>query len=357
MSNIYVNMSLINYSSAEWNNSHGSPWIPDPTFVIPESDMIAIFLALNGMLYRGPVYDPMFLANGSDSDIQDDGSLIYRPTNEGNVMVCGDQHQICNPSNAVCSKFSREAGISSIALGTNALRLNAAQQATADRFYGSITEAGLYNTVNDLGPQALQAQNVLTGTSYSASLPSNQWQIEASRWFEAALVRTQAYMVDWVRHSWVYGNEPYAPVHDPRTLPKKAGPDGDYIAAEQYQCNNQIIRSTGGVQNFSLAGIIVIVLVSCLIIGLGTFLESFVAYCRKLLNSRTGILKDLSREADDKNMLLSLALEGAGSKAPWELRSFGIPITEEEGHDVLPIRRPDGLVGYQFEELKRGKSG
>src|SRR5947207_1895007 len=48
---LVLNMLLIRTSSAEWYTPPYGPWKPDPTFVIPDSDMIAIFLALNELAY------------------------------------------------------------------------------------------------------------------------------------------------------------------------------------------------------------------------------------------------------------------------------------------------------------------
>ncbi len=345
---LVLNMLLIRTSSAEWYTPPYGPWKPDPTFVIPDSDMIAIFLALNELAYSEPVYDPMFLANGSRSDTIN-GIPFYWTTLAFNIMVCGDQHQICNPSNGVCSKLSGEIGISPNA--TEALGMNAAQQVTAFRFFASVTEgAGLYQAINDLGAQALRAQNLVSGENFSPGLPSYQWQIEVSHWFEISLAKLQALMVDWVERSWVRGNEQYVTIYDPRTSPKEAGPGGDFVAAERHQCHNQIIRSSTAIQNFSLVGIIIIVVVSCLIIGLELLLEPVVRLCRKWLHSRTGMGKDLVREADDKNTLLRLALEGVGIKAAWKLGLFGIPTTTDTVHVGLPEYRPDGLVGYRVIE-------
>jgi hypothetical protein len=64
-------------SSTQWYIPPVNLWNPDPTFILPNSDMVAVFLALNGLNYYDPVYDPMFNANGSRNDTIDSATFYY----------------------------------------------------------------------------------------------------------------------------------------------------------------------------------------------------------------------------------------------------------------------------------------
>jgi hypothetical protein len=272
-------------------------------------------------------------------------------------MVCGDQHQICNPSSGVCSKLSGQQDISPSSSSMTALSMNAAQIATVWRLYHSVIYgAAFYQVIDDMGAQALQAQNHVSSETFSSGLPSDQWQNEASRWFEISLIKLQSYLLESVTNSWIHGNEQYVSISDPRNIKNETGDIADIVAAESYQCYNQVIRSTTAVQNFSLSGILVIVLMSCFIIGFSFLLEPIVTLYRKLAYKKSSHEKDLARMADDKYMLGTLALEKAGCEVAWKVSTFGIPITEDMVNMPPPIRGQDGLVEYHVVKDNEIKS-
>lgn len=120
-----------NYVRAQWyfvnDTKNVSVWIPDETFVSPDADVTAIFLAANDISYYEPVYDPIFFANGTFNLTTPDGSILYKPSFAFNIMVCLIQHQICNPLSGECAKLDGEANFQSRAY---TLGLNPAQMAT-----------------------------------------------------------------------------------------------------------------------------------------------------------------------------------------------------------------------------------
>lgn len=146
------------------NGTNLSSWIPDETFISPDADTTAIFLAANDISYYEPIYDPMFFANGASNFTLPDGTIFYRPNAFFNVMVCLIQHQICNPSTGECAKLDGEVNFQS---GAYALGLNPAQRATVDRFHASFPWSEIHETIDDLGASGKHLMFVIIITDSS----------------------------------------------------------------------------------------------------------------------------------------------------------------------------------------------
>jgi hypothetical protein len=98
------------------------------------------------------------------------------------------------------------------------------------------------------------------------------------------------------------------------------------------------------VQNFSFAGVLLIIILSVVLTVLGLLLEHMIRWLRSWRPSRVGEIRQLAREMDSRDHLLRMALEGAGI-GKWKVGAFGIPVTSEMVTVPDPIVE-DGLGRY-----------
>ena len=81
------------------------------------------------------------------------------------------------------------------------LGLNEKQEATAER----IIDARLHSTIFDViylqGGAALMASDLVVNL-VSPALPSNQWIIETTKWFETAMANVQHRIVEFPNNAW-----------------------------------------------------------------------------------------------------------------------------------------------------------
>lgn len=96
--------------------------------------------------YFQPIEDPLFFANISGTD---EG---YVSPFDFSLMTCTDQYEVCNPTNKQCSGLG---GVYSLNLDNqpkdinDRLNFNAAQRATAKRFFESTALGGETYPLND----------------------------------------------------------------------------------------------------------------------------------------------------------------------------------------------------------------
>jgi len=116
--------------------------------------------------------------------------------------------------------------------------------------------------------------------------------------------------------------------------------------AAEWQCTGQKIRSRGQVQNFNVAAVFAIVVITGSILLIDLLLEPCVAIfrgrCRKqpgqLRERRAGELRQFSRATDNLYWLLYAGLRGSGAH-PWRFGS-----DEEVREEEIPII--DGPVQF-----------
>ena len=108
----------------------------------------------------------------------------------------------------------------------------------------------------------------------SAALPANQWHKEVSIWFSTGLAKEQASAVEWATM--------------PRNLhPTYPGEEAQWTASNQTspvgrkQCRNQLVRSTAAYLNFSVLGMILILVFGGVIMLLGVYIDVIVAWLRR----------------------------------------------------------------------------
>jgi hypothetical protein len=105
--------------------------------MVPKSDITLLFLAQNSVHYTQPVYDPWFLADGTNWESKNfimsrNGTTAAQNYSLANSYVralgCVEQFRFCNPNSGACTPYS---GSVELGLELDALKLNYAQVAAA----------------------------------------------------------------------------------------------------------------------------------------------------------------------------------------------------------------------------------
>lgn len=316
------------YSFAK--DTEASAWQPISELARDDADMTILFLSQNSVTYFGPVFDPFFLANGSNTEPLSDTQVLYMPNAYVQTMICADQYTPCNPNSNTCTPAGGLKTLQQDVLVANTLGFNATQFATAKRIIDSISRAGTYNSVNGLGAAALFATNLLS-QRVSVALPDNQWQIEVEGWFGTTLAKIQASLVSYAVNGdscdlgpYIYVDSPYAGVSP--TIKSPTQFDIDVNQAWQDQCRGQLVQVTGAVQNFSFLGIMIIAGVSVFLVLLGLVLGPIADKVSQAGPAAT------ARQTDDKFHLQRMALgEPSAPGNVWINRTFGVPVLEDGG--------------------------
>lgn len=304
------------------------PWEPIPDFDRTDADVSVHFLSQNSVVHLAPVYDPWFSANGTFNTTID-GNTYVASDDWVRVLACAEQYVICNPSASKCSSPAGATSLVKHIMQNSTLGWNTAQLSTANRIVNAMVRSGVFYVVADLGPGALWATNLLMG-NLSPGLPDNQWQTEVLGWFQTGLARMQGLMLNFASTS--IGVDRLGPLQPPGSSPLErllVLPDQPGLEPYQYQCENQLVQAVGEVQNFSLCGVLVVVVGSVAIVLLDCCLERIVnAFSRRDSVSRR------AREADSKLHLLRMALTRTPDKpSGWELGSWDVPV--RHGADLV----------------------
>jgi hypothetical protein len=305
-------------------------WQPVAALDVPNADISIHFLAPNSVSYVDPVHDLWFSAtqfsNGSGIGVT---LLTYQPDRKVSVMACTDQYQICNPGSSpfTCTILGSELDLN---LSISQIGLNSYQAATAQRFMRLLAWTSTYETVFDLGAQALLAQD-LVRLSISPGLPDDQWQLEARGWFETSLAKLQDYVVQFAVNTADLGKYGYVVAPDPTGTPEEQ--------ALLHFCGNQRIRNTGGYRSFSFLGLMIVICVGTTIFLLSWILEPLIAWIRGTWGPGDYDYREVARVADHKLQLHRMALVGAGYDEIWEQTMDSIPITAAPGLQLPPATR------------------
>jgi hypothetical protein len=285
---------------------------------VPNADISIHFLAQNSVSYASPVYDIWFSAtqfsNGSGNGLT---LTTYEPDLKVSVMACTDQYQICNPGSSpfTCTIVGSELDLN---LSISQIGLNSYQAATAQRFMRLLAWTSTFETVFDLGSQALLAHD-LVRLSTSPGLPEDQWQLEARGWFETSLAKLQDYIVQFAVNTADLGKYGYVMAPDPEGNPEQQ--------ALLHFCGNQRIRNTGGYRSFSFLGLMIVICLGTTILVLSWILEPLVAFVRGVKGPRKHDYREVARVADRKLQLHRKALVSAGYDKIWLQTMDDIPIT------------------------------
>jgi hypothetical protein len=257
-------------------------------------------------------------------------------------MVCADQQMMCNPLTSSCTSLGGRHQTQDSILVKNSLGFNPAQMVTAGRLLIALFDTSTYESVANLGAAALWA-NSLVSVNVSPGLPDNQWQSEVLGWFQTSLAKLQAYVVDYASNTG--GLSRFGAVESPNSNRTNLG--GNQIMRDH--CVNQLVKTTGDVQNFSFLGVMVIVCFSAFLVLLDWSLEPIINFASRLTKSAAVVRE--TRQADGKLNLLLAARGGqmAGSGSSWERGAWAIPILGPDArfgrldhHSSIEVGAEDG---------------
>jgi hypothetical protein len=305
----------------------GTPWEPIPELNRRDADLSLFFLSQNQLGYLTPVLDPWFSANGTRS-VTISGRTISQPDKPVSVIGCAEQYRMCNPTTSTCTPWSGFSSLRDPIMKLNTPNYTPPQLATASRLLLALsTGTNVYRLVTSLGVSSLWANNLVFG-SIAPGLPDTQWQTEVLGWFQTLLAKLQADVLEYASNAKALadGLGPLGHVRSPYNETDFGSGTDPVIAALQGQCQSQLVRTQGEVQNFNFAGVLIIVCVSVVVIVMDLGLERLVGLVTR--SKGRGRRLAVWRQADDKLHLLRMAIRAKGEH-DWRLGSLGVPVVED----------------------------
>lgn len=276
---LFVNLLTSSNSALSYDPLFKNPlWQPNATvFNRNDAEISIIFLAANGVQHYERVFDPWFLADDSferpATVIMSNGvrSQIRNATRPVTIVGCIERHQICTASevgNQRCTDLSSFSGTNS---QVDSIGLTQRQRATATRILFNVVGIDMAFVATWLQGDALLASRTVLEGRQNENLPHTQWRSEISRWFSIALILLQEGVVQYVtgvtRPEWE------------QFVSRSTDPD------ELVECTTQRLRMDSSYQNFSITGMIVVLILGSLIIALGLSIDTITAWLQKRLRS------------------------------------------------------------------------
>lgn len=294
-----------------------------------------MFLSANKLFYYDRVWDPWFRVGPLDPNEEvpslplSNGNTVklYAPTRDVTIVGCVEQHQICTAAETRNQYCTTPSSLTSTNNQVASLDLNPRQRATATRILFNVIGVDMAFVASSLQGDALLASRTIFQGAQQNSLPSTQWRDEISRWFSIALILLQEGVVQYVtgpsRPEWA------------------AYVSNDASPAEREECATQRIRLTSSQQNFSMTGIVVVLVVGALIIALGLSIDTLAAWLQRHVPK--GGQRRAAWVLDGVYQQQRLAFEGLGVR-DWEGVGDEIPTS---GRGEFPSREGAVQPGYQ----------
>lgn len=286
-----------------------------------DGDLSLLFLAAQGMLFRGEVDDPLFRAHKQPNSDRD----IYRADNAGQAIACVDRYELCNPEEDECTGPTNANRLEELRKDSD-LDLSDEQMVIAGRFTRPAGFAlQMAQVVFGRGGSALQA-SLSAVENVQNPLPDDQWKRELDGWFDTSLARLQREVQDFA-------------------APKSGAKSGDSPVEldddQAEMCDRQVVKgdARGGSVNYRLVPLIVVIILCGLILLLSLVLEHAVALLQRLSH------KGLRRREDwvqhgkfqlQREVLSSTGVQGwrnVDRSVPWTRSNIdGGSISEERPH-------------------------
>ena len=150
------------------HNTDMSGWMPAAPFNQVAGDLSLFFLAPNGMVFSGPVSDPMFRTfDMSNSGLY--GDALYVPARNLYLLACSETRQLCNPTNHKCTGWNTTLGLGDFTYWQQALDMTAEQNATFARLALTSIDCSIFGAVDGV-------PNPLLASVYQVSSPQRQSQ-------------------------------------------------------------------------------------------------------------------------------------------------------------------------------------
>ncbi|KAK5660205.1 hypothetical protein OQA88_13678 [Cercophora sp. LCS_1] len=306
-----------------------------------DCDVTICYVSQNSIRYSGPIYDPLFLANGTNFS-----DPFYYGNNHLNFLACEQQVQFCNPVTDKCTKLTHAAEAFNESYAHLELNLNQFTAIKRSALLLGLADVGTMGLAT-LGASALIARESVFADTYSLHLEPDHWKKEVQLWFETKLALLQAHIMRFLDRI-----DKTSPVYE-RTLLYQAydnmpsGPEKDAVYTN---CHNMRIKTTGQYQNFRFWAVMLVILFCAGVILLSVSLGRVVSIVRGHWITREGQMRELARDLDSHYWLLRMALEGVGV-GPWRRggrkMDSSIPVMDHLQSMGSPT------VGYQMDEFDK----
>lgn len=351
---VYTNVGY-SVNIAPWYRAGiNSTWIPIAALQPARGDLDMIFIAFNSISFEEPCNDTIFSANQlyqvNGTNFSKD---YYGPDRLVSPMACVTKHQICNPKNNMCTEgLSTDRLVYEVAN----IGLTYPQLTTAYRILFSLDSTTFYQNVGPRMSNALRAQDAVSETT-QLYLPSNQWQVEVSGWFEDSLARLQFAVQEYATgpSTLTEGsrlNQPW----DQSTA--TAWNVSDSLAAPSYrsQCYSQLTRDTQGTMSFSVVGLIITFTIGGVILILSVCFETLVGLVQRLFH--IGEYHRLAWILDSNLQVQRMLYESKGL-GTWDGHTDSVPTTTEKerfmSYDPMLEARARSLGRGEEQQVSSGK--
>lgn len=293
--------ALTGYTTWSYYYPSQDAWRPVVELLVPDTDLSLILIAPNSIVHLERNIDPVFEATGI---LNASGSIGYTPNRWVSPIACIDQHQLCNPANAKCTRLVGSHGILESAMDHD-LDFNRVQKVTIQRLTLFLQSSTFYHTIFTRTQSFLRAQEKVSGI-ISQGLPSNQWEVEMAALFDDTLANMQYQMMEYAAGS---------PRSDAVSVVKpwinSSESDRD-AAVWESMCDNQRTRDTQGTLNFSILGLSLLFGLGLYIILVSFVLELLLAWAQKKLGRGLYRAKHWERDGTLQQMRLLYEIQGAG---------------------------------------------
>lgn len=307
-------------------------WRPISDLYRTDADVSLIMAAPNAVKYFAPSDDLFFAAHQpwSFNISLSENISLYLPDRPVSVMGCTQQYQLCNPRNNECLPLNGSRIIQDLEI--SGIGLNDHQAKTAIRII-NVLKIYSFESVLETFNDALQVQN-LVNNLIQLPIPSNQWMIEASMWFDIYLTALQQQILEFAAG------------------PSKAF-SGTYVDLVNHStpelkglCMSQKIQATDGSVSFSLFNISIIFTVGGFLILISLFLDQAVGYVQQEMLYR-GQYKQMQWVLDENLQLQRLAFEKAGM-GTWSGTTALVPVTRP-GELLSGFDHSSGSINHRLE--------
>lgn len=255
-----------------------------------EADVSLYLLHASGIIYHEPVDDEWFSAH---SQARFGNRTYYRSDNLTRFLGCTEQHQFCNlnpmANGSSCTPLTGATLVQDLAT-RDSMKLSDLQLRILSRFTVYLLQTTMILCVNSA--ISLQAYELLSDTM-SRRLPNNQWQIEVTTWFNVALAKLQALLVE-------ISSGPSSHSAGSIIFP----PSDEY---DQALCSAQKVRQSGNHISFSVIGFTIVLAFGSFIIVLSFSIAILVNFIQR--RSRKDMHKSTQWLLDDKLQLQRMIYE------------------------------------------------
>jgi hypothetical protein len=222
-------MRFCDCSAIDYTTFDGAPWassssfVPIPELLRPDADGVIVFLSGNGVYFPEPMDDGWYKATdvlgdfhlGETWQTQIGETLLYKFTEAASPLGCIEQWQWCNsayqdsPGNgSACgplasftdslygaAPFFNLTGDELLSVTRSNSSSPAAQRIVWQALLQSLSSTNIASILTKLGSKSLASQSLMSSGA-QLPLPSNQWQLDVTNWWNIILALLQTTYVD-----------------------------------------------------------------------------------------------------------------------------------------------------------------